>query len=246
MYEHTANSPYSAKDSVPAGRLAKNGDTPSPPPWPREKLLALGPAALSNTELLAILLRTGTVNMNILQFAQYVLDEAGGPRNLLASNYQALRKIKGLGDAKICSFLAAIEFARRHMQDTMQYGIELNRPAVVRDFCISLLSHEKVEKCLLLLVNTRHQLIHHEEASRGTLNQTAVYPREIAVTALQHNAWGVILAHNHPSGLAEPSLADIQLTQQLRKGLALLDIRLVDHIIVAAGAAISLAEQGKL
>ncbi|MGH8812931.1 MAG: JAB domain-containing protein, partial [Advenella sp.] len=90
------------------------------------------------------------------------------------------------------------------------------------------------------------QLIHHEEASRGTLNQTAIYPREIAATALRHNAWGVILAHNHPSGLAQPSLADIQLTQQLRRGLALLEIRLVDHIIVAGATAISLAELGKL
>ncbi len=213
---------------------------------PREKLLALGPSALSNTELLAILLRTGTASMNIMQFADYVLEQAGGPRNLLLSNYPSLRAIRGLGDAKICSFLAAIEFARRHMQDIMQYRVELNRPTVVRDFCVSLLSHEVVEKCLLLLVNTRHQLIHHEEASRGTLNQTAVYPREIAVTALRHNAWGVILAHNHPSGMSEPSPADIQLTQQLRRGLALLDIRLIDHIIVAGGVAISLAELGKL
>lgn len=228
-------------------------DTPSPCAatlqtslQPREKLLALGPCALSNAELLAILLRTGTASMNIMQFAQYVLDQAGGPRNLLLSHYQALRAIKGLGDAKICSFLAAVEFARRHMQDTMRYRMDLNCPSVVRDFCISLLSHEVVEKCLLLLVNTRHQLIHHEEASRGTLNQTAVYPREIAVTALRHNAWGVILAHNHPSGQTEPSLADVQLTQQLRRALALLDIRLVDHIIVAGGTAVSLAELGKL
>ncbi|PJX26670.1 hypothetical protein CAP48_09915 [Advenella sp. S44] len=213
---------------------------------PREKLLTQGAAALSNTELLAILLRTGTVNMNIMQFSRYVLEQAGGPRNLLLGNYHSLKQIKGLGDAKICSFLAAVEFARRHMQDTMQFHMELNRPAIVRDFCVSLLSHEVVEKCLLLLVNTRHQLIHYEEASRGTLNQTAVYPREIAATALRHNAWGVILAHNHPSGLAEPSLADIQLTQQLRRGLALLEIRLVDHIIVAGGTAISLAELGKL
>ena len=236
-----AISPDSVKDA-PAGCV----HTPACSLWPREKLLAQGAAALSNTELLAILLRTGTVNMNIMQFSRYVLEQAGGPRNLLLSNYQSLKQIKGLGDAKICSFLAAVEFARRHMQDTMQFHMELNRPAVVRDFCVSLLSHEVVEKCLLLLVNTRHQLIHYEEASHGTLNQTAVYPREIAATALRHHAWGVILAHNHPSGLAEPSLADIQLTQQLRRGLALLEIRLVDHIIVAGGTAISLAEQGKL
>ncbi len=241
MTAKNANYPDSVKDTT---------DAQITPPVsqmrPREKLLALGPSALSNTELLAILLRTGTANMNIMQFADYVLEQAGGPRNLLLSNYPSLRAIRGLGDAKICSFLAAIEFARRHMQDIMQYRVELNRPTVVRDFCVSLLSHEVVEKCLLLLVNTRHQLIHHEEASRGTLNQTAVYPREIAVTALRHNAWGVILAHNHPSGMSEPSPADIQLTQQLRRGLALLDIRLIDHIIVAGGVAISLAELGKL
>lgn len=241
MTQNNAKYPDSVKDTAGnAGVPAHSGLRP------REKLLAMGAAALSNTELLAILLRTGTASMNIMQFADYVLEQAGGPRNLLLSNYPALRSIKGLGDAKICSFLAAIEFARRHMQDIMRYHVELNRPAVVRDFCVSLLSHEVVEKCLLLLVNTRHQLIHHEEASRGTLNQTAVYPREIAATALRHNAWGVILAHNHPSGLPEPSLADIQLTQQLRRGLALLEIRLVDHIIVAGGMAISLAEQGKL
>ena len=241
MNPYTAIYPDSAKDTAHS--------TPTMPDdqlRPREKLLARGAAALSNTELLAILLRTGSAQMNIMQFSQYVLDQAGGPRNLVLSNYESLRKIKGLGDAKICSFLAAVEFARRHMQDTLQFHTELNRPAVVRDFCISLLSHEVVEKCLLLLVNTRHQLIHHEEASRGTLNQTAVYPREIAATALRHNAWGVILAHNHPSGLAQPSLADIQLTQQLRRGLALLEIRLVDHIIVAGATAISLAELGKL
>ncbi|AHG64414.1 RadC family protein [Advenella mimigardefordensis] len=237
----TAIYPDSAKDTALSA-----ASTPDRTLRPREKLLAQGPAALSNAELLAILLRTGSAQLSIMQFSQYVLEQAGGPRNLLLSNYQSLRKIKGLGDAKICSFLAAVEFARRHMQDTMQYHTVLDRPTVVRDFCISLLSHEVVEKCLLLLVNTRHQLIHYEEASRGTLNQTAVYPREIAATALRHHAWGVILAHNHPSGLAEPSLADIQLTQQLRRGLALLDIRLIDHIIVAGGGAISLAERGKL
>ncbi|MGX9936188.1 RadC family protein [Advenella kashmirensis] len=241
MNTYTAIYPDSAKDTTHSAPALPDGQL-----RPREKLLARGAATLSNIELLAILLRTGSAQMNIMQFSQYVLDQAGGPRNLLLSNYESLRKIKGLGDAKICSFLAAVEFARRHMQDTLQFHTELNRPAVVRDFCISLLSHEVVEKCLLLLVNTRHQLIHHEEASRGTLNQTAVYPREIAATALRHNAWGVILAHNHPSGLAQPSLADIQLTQQLRRGLALLDIRLVDHIIVAGATAISLAELGKL
>jgi DNA repair protein RadC len=241
MNPYTAIYPDSAKDTAHSAPTMPDDQL-----RPREKLLARGAAALSNTELLAILLRTGSAQMNIMQFSQYVLDQAGGPRNLLLSNYESLRKIKGLGDAKICSFLAAVEFARRHMQDTLQFHTELNRPAVVRDFCISLLSHEVVEKCLLLLVNTRHQLIHHEEASRGTLNQTAVYPREIAATALRHNAWGVILAHNHPSGLAQPSLADIQLTQQLRRGLALLEIRLVDHIIVAGATAISLAELGKL
>ncbi len=241
MNPYTAIYPDSAKDTAHSAPAMSDGQL-----RPREKLLARGAAALSNTELLAILLRTGSAQMNIMQFSQYVLDQAGGPRNLVLSNYESLRKIKGLGDAKICSFLAAIEFARRHMQDTLQFHTELNRPAVVRDFCISLLSHEVVEKCLLLLVNTRHQLIHHEEASRGTLNQTAVYPREIAATALRHNAWGVILAHNHPSGLAQPSPADIQLTQQLRRGLALLEIRLVDHIIVAGATAISLAELGKL
>ncbi|MHC8946834.1 DNA repair protein RadC [Advenella incenata] len=241
MNPYTAIYPDSAKDTAHSAPAMPDDQL-----RPREKLLARGAAALSNTELLAILLRTGSAQMNIMQFSQYVLDQAGGPRNLVLSNYESLRKIKGLGDAKICSFLAAVEFARRHMQDTLQFHTELNRPAVVRDFCISLLSHEVVEKCLLLLVNTRHQLIHHEEASRGTLNQTAVYPREIAATALRHNAWGVILAHNHPSGLAQPSLADIQLTQQLRRGLALLEIRLVDHIIVAGATAISLAELGKL
>lgn len=241
MNTYTAIYPDSAKDTASSAAPMPDGAL-----RPREKLLARGATALSNAELLAILLRTGSAQMNIMQFSQYVLDQVGGPRNLLLSNYESLRKIKGLGDAKICSFLAAVEFARRHMQDTLQFHTELNHPAVVRDFCISLLSHEVVEKCLLLLVNTRNQLIHHEEASRGTLNQTAVYPREIAATALRHNAWGVILAHNHPSGLAQPSLADIQLTQQLRRGLALLDIRLVDHIIVAGATAISLAELGKL
>lgn len=241
MNTYTAIYPDSAKDTT-----HKPAPMPDGALRPREKLLARGAAVLSNAELLAILLRTGSAQMNVMQFSHYVLDQAGGPRNLLLSNYQSLRKIKGLGDAKICSFLAAVEFARRHMQDTLQFHTELSRPAVVRDFCISLLSHEVVEKCLLLLVNTRHQLIHHEEASRGTLNQTAVYPREIAATALRHNAWGVILAHNHPSGLAQPSVADIQLTQQLRRGLALLEIRLVDHIIVAGATAISLAELGKL
>ena len=241
MKPHKANSPHSRKVFS-----STQAETAQFALFPREKLLAFGPGALSNAELLAILLRTGSADKDLLAFATDVLEEIGGPRNLLHSNYHKLRNIKGLGDAKICSLLAAVEFARRHMQDTMQFGIELDRPKIVRDFCISLLSHETVEKCLLLLVNTRHQLIHFDEISRGTVNQTAVYPREIAACALKHSAWGVILAHNHPSGLAEPSLADIQLTQQLRRGLALLDIRLLDHIIVAAGGALSLAEQGRL
>ncbi len=213
---------------------------------PRERLLRLGPAALTDAELLAIVLRTGIRGCNVLALAQRLLDHFGGLRALLGAEREQLSTAPGVGPAKAAQLIATLELARRSMAEDLSRGRTLDRPELMEAYCAAVLGHHRVEVCIALYFDNQLRLITTEEVSRGTLSQATVYPREIVRAALRHHAASVVLAHNHPSGLAEPSRADCELTRHLRKALALVDVRLVDHIIVAGKETVSLARLGKL
>lgn len=212
---------------------------------PRERLLQHGAAALGDAELLALLLRTGTAGRNVLVMAQEVLDACQGIAGLLHADARMLGQIKGLGGtAKRAELLAVMELARRAMAQQLQERTVLNHPTLVGNYLQLHLGHLPHECFAVLFLDSQHQLIQLETLFRGTLNQTSVYPREVALRALHHHAASVVLAHNHPSGQVQPSSADMALTRQLQQALALLDIRVLDHIIVARGQSLSMAEQG--
>ena len=211
---------------------------------PREKLLSHGPAALQDAELLAILLRTGTAGNGVLQMAQQLLDRFQGLGGLLRADGAALATVKGLGPAKRAELLAVLELARRTLAAEMARRPVFDSPQAVRDFLRLELAELGHEVFAVLFLDAQHRLIRFEPMFRGTLTQTSVYPREVVMRALHHHASGVILAHNHPSGGVQPSRADESLTQTLKAALALVDVRVVDHVIVAPGAALSMAEKG--
>lgn len=213
---------------------------------PRERLLRSGPTALSDAELLAIMLRTGHRQRPVLQLAQSLLEELGGLRGLLATDITQLQQYKGIGLAKACEILAMSEINKRALQQCLQMGPVMNRPQLVKDYCIARLGHLTIEHCIALYLDNQLHLITSEEVAKGTLTQASVYPRELVKSALKHHAAAIILAHNHPSGVRQPSDADLHLTQQLQRALSLVDIRLIDHLIVTAGYATSLAELGKM
>ncbi|MGB7420998.1 MAG: DNA repair protein RadC [Comamonas sp.] len=217
-----------------------------PDSQPREKLLARGAAALSDAELLAILLRTGIQGKGVLLLAQELLGREGfgGIAGLLNASSADLARIKGLGPAKRAELLAVMELARRALAEQLRERAVLDTPQAVRDYLQLHLGAQPHEVFALLLLDSQHRLIAFEELFRGTLTQTAVYPREVALRALHHGAASVVLAHNHPSGSLEPSRADEALTQTLKSALALIDVRVLDHIIVAPGGALSMAEKG--
>ncbi|MFP5472520.1 MAG: RadC family protein [Gammaproteobacteria bacterium] len=212
---------------------------------PREKLLARGPAALSDTELLALLLRTGLAGRHVLLLAQDVLDACGGIAGLLHADGEALRRIRGLGGtAKRAELLAVMELARRAMAQRLAERPAFETPDAVAQYLQLHLAHKPHEVFAVLFLDTRHHLLAMEELFRGTLAQTSVYPREVVQRALHHGAAAVVLAHNHPSGDVQPSRADQQLTDALKAALALLDIRVLDHVIVGPGRFLSMAQQG--
>lgn len=214
---------------------------------PREKLLARGPAALSDTELLALLLRTGLAGRHVLQLAQDVLDACGGIAGLLHADAEALRKVRGLGGtAKRAELLAVMELARRAMAQRLAERPAFETPDAVAQYLQLHLAHKPHEVFAVLFLDTRHHLLAMEELFRGTLAQTSVYPREVVQRALHHGAAAVVLAHNHPSGDVQPSRADLALTESLRAALALLDVRVLDHVIVGPGRFLSMAQQGLL
>lgn len=211
---------------------------------PREKLLARGPGALSDGELLALLLRTGIAGKHVLQLAQELLDRFGGIGGLLHTGADALKQIKGLGPAKRAEMVAVLELARRALAQQLQDKTVFESPQAVRDYLQLQLGARPHEVFAVLFLDSQNRLIGLEELFRGTLTQASVYPREIVLRALHHNASAVVLAHNHPSGVAEPSRADIELTRTLRSALALVDVRVLDHFIVTCHHATSLAELG--
>ncbi|MFN3829759.1 MAG: RadC family protein [Tepidimonas ignava] len=211
---------------------------------PREKLLARGPQALADAELLALLLRTGLRGQPVLQFAQALLAQHGGLRGLLQATPAQLARTKGLGPAKRAELLAVFELARRALAEGLRQRPVLDSPSAVADVLRLQLADRGHEVFAVLFLDNQHRLIALEELFRGTLDQTSVYPREVALRALHHGAAAVILAHNHPSGAAEPSAADVALTQRLRQALGLLDIRVLDHLVVTQGGCTSMAQRG--
>lgn len=213
---------------------------------PREKLLSHGPAALQDAELLAILLRTGTAGNGVLQMAQQLLDRFQGLGGLLRADGAALATVKGLGPAKRAELLAVLELARRTLAAEMARRPVFDSPQAVRDFLRLELAELGHEVFAVLFLDAQHRLIRFEPMFRGTLTQTSVYPREVLKRALALNAAAVILAHNHPSGVAEPSRADEFLTQSLKSALAMVDVRVLDHMVVGRGPVVSFAERGLL
>lgn len=213
---------------------------------PREKLLSHGPAALQDAELLAILLRTGTAGNGVLQMAQQLLDRFQGLGGLLRADGKALATVKGLGPAKRAELLAVLELARRTLAAEMVRRPVFDSPQAVRDFLRLELAELGHEVFAVLFLDAQHRLIRFEPMFRGTLTQTSVYPREVLKRALALDAAAVILAHNHPSGVAEPSKADEFLTQSLKTALQMIDVRVLDHFVVGRGPVVSFAERGLL
>lgn len=213
---------------------------------PREKLLARGTSALSDAELLAILLRSGLRGKGVLQLAQELLDRFSGLAGLLHTDAQALRQIKGLGPAKRAEVMAVLELARRALMQPLHNKPVFDSPQAVRQYLQLQLGARPHEVFAVMFLDSQHRLIALEEMFRGTLSQTSVYPREVVMRALSLHAAAVVLAHNHPSGSTQPSRADQALTQTLKSALALVDVRVLDHFVVTSAQTLSMAEQGLL
>ncbi|HET7671278.1 MAG TPA: DNA repair protein RadC [Burkholderiales bacterium] len=211
---------------------------------PRERLLTLGSGALSDAELVAVLLRTGVRGKSAVDLARELLGRYGGVTPMLEAG--DLEAVKGLGPAKRAQFAAAIELARRSLQEKLKASAALTSPQAVRDYLRLRLAARKEEVFLCIWLDAQHKAIDVQQAFTGTLTQTSVYPREIVKAALRYNAAAVIFAHNHPSGVAQPSQSDELLTRNLRDALALVEVKVLDHFIVAGHQAISFAERGLL
>lgn len=213
---------------------------------PRERLLAQGASALTDAELVAICLRTGVHGASAVDMGRDLLARHGGLAGLLAASPRDLARTRGIGMAKAALLTAVLELARRALREQMRAGVALTAPGAVRDYLRLTLGGRAHEAFLCLYLDAQHRVLGVEELSRGTLTQTSVYPREVVKAALAANAAAVIFAHNHPSGVAQPSQADELLTRQLKEALALVDIRVLDHFIVAGNQALSFAERGLL
>jgi DNA repair protein RadC len=223
---------------------------------PREKLLARGPGALSDAELLALLLRTGIKGKGVLQMADELLhikkdsatfnkDEGfDGISGLLHATADDLKRVKGLGPAKRAELVAVLELARRAMAQQLKARAVFETPDAVKHYLQLHLAARPYEVFAVLFLDVQNRLLAMEELFRGTLTQTSVYPREVVLRALHHQACAVVLSHNHPSGTVTPSRADEALTHTLKAALALVDVRVIDHIIVGQGEALSMAERG--
>lgn len=213
---------------------------------PREKLLQRGAASLSDAELLAIFLRTGVVGKSAVDLARDLLDRFGSLTKLFATGEKDFCDIHGMGQAKFVQLQAVVEMARRALREEMQSGDALNSPRAVREYLQLLLRTRPQEVFVAIFLDAQHRVIASEELFQGTLTQTSVYPREVVKRALHHNAAALIFAHNHPSGVAEPSQSDRLLTDALRNSLQLVDVRVLDHFIVAGAGCLSFAEKGML
>jgi len=220
-------------------------------PWPcaghpRERLAAHGPASLSDAELVALMLRTGVAGRPAVDIAHELLVRFGRISRLLAAPVPDIAAVAGVGAARAAQFAAALELARRSLWEETQARDSLASPMAVRGYLRLRMQHLGHEVFWAVFLDAQNRVIAAEELFRGTLTQTSVYPREVVKQALAHNAAGVILAHNHPSGVAEPSVQDQALTRSLAESLALVDVKVLDHFIVAPGACLSFAERGLL
>ena len=211
---------------------------------PREKLLKNGAANLSDSELLAIFLRTGMIGKSAVDLARELLKRFGGLTGLFSADQATFCAVPGMGPAKYAQLQAVLEIARRALEEKLKSGDAMNSPKSVRDYLRLSLQAKKHEIFVGIFLDAQNRTIASEELFSGTLTQTSVYPREVMKRALHHNAAAVIFAHNHPSGVAEPSHADEILTQTLKQALALIDVKVLDHFIVGNGAAMSFAERG--
>ena len=213
---------------------------------PRERLLQKGAEALSDAELLAIFLRTGVVGKSAVDLARELVTTFGNLTALFAASEKEFCSIHGLGQAKYVQLQAVLEMARRALHEEMKMGDALNSPRAVRDYLQLLLRGREQEVFMVVFLDAQHRTLAAEELFHGTLTQTSVYPREVVKRALHYNAAAVVLAHNHPSGVAEPSQSDRMLTDALKQALALVDVRVLDHFIVAGAGCVSFAERGML
>lgn len=213
---------------------------------PREKLVARGAQALSDPELLAVLLGSGTRGRSAVEVARDLITHFGSLRDLLNADRRVSRQRLGLGPARYAAIQASMELGRRYLMETMRTGPALHAPEATRRFLVAQLRDRQYEVFCCLYLDTRYRLIAFEELFRGTVDNAGVHPREVLRQTLFHNATAVILAHNHPSGVLEPSPADQHITRRLKSVLALVDVRVVDHLIVGDGACFSFSEHGLL
>jgi DNA repair protein RadC len=213
---------------------------------PREKLLASGPGTLSDTELLALFMGTGCNGLNVIESAHMLLKDHGPLRMLLDLDATKLKKLPALGPARACKLVAALELANRHLRAQLDRGDSLRDPAAAARYFKQRLRSRPTEVFAALFLDIRNRTLAYEELFTGTIDAAAVYPREVVRRALLHNAVGVIVSHNHPSGSAEPSAADRQITHHLQQALDLVGIRLLDHVVVGEGTPVSMAERGWL
>lgn len=211
---------------------------------PREKLLELGAASLTDAELLAIFLRTGLPGLSAVDLARNLLASQGGLSALFAADQTQFCRSKGLGVAKYVQLQAVLEMSRRYLLDELRTGPALTSPGDARQFLLAQLRSLKHEVFACIWLDNQHRVLAYEPLFNGTIDGAAVYPREVVRTALHHNAAAAILAHNHPSGVAEPSQADRQITDRLVQSLGAIDVRVLDHMVVGAGVVVSFAERG--
>ena len=211
---------------------------------PREKLLCRGPNSLSDAELLAIFLRTGIKGMNVIELADYLLSDFGSLRKLFSCSQDEFCQHKGLGQAKFVQLQAVLEMSRRYLAETISKGEAISRPQDTKMYLSSRLRDKEREVFFILYLDSQHHIIADEILFEGTINSASVYPREVVKKSLFHNATAIIVAHNHPSGIVEPSSADKNITNRIADALALVDIRLLDHFIVGDKEVLSFAERG--
>jgi len=213
---------------------------------PREKLLRRGAAALSDAELLAIFLRTGCAGKSAVDLARQLLTRFGGLRTILEADERQFCAAEGLGPAKYSQLQAVLEMSQRHLAELLISGQVFESPAAVKSYLTQQLRHKQQEVFVALWLDNQHRLLRYEELFHGTIDGASVYPREVVKAALAENAAAVVFAHNHPSGVAEPSQADRKITERLQQALSLVDIRLLDHLVVGEGRVESFAERGWL
>ncbi|OGB24755.1 MAG: hypothetical protein A3I66_24620 [Burkholderiales bacterium RIFCSPLOWO2_02_FULL_57_36] len=213
---------------------------------PRERLIRHGPQALSDAELLAVFLRVGVTGKSAVDLGRDMVGHFGSLNGLFAATLNDFSAVNGLGPAKFAQLQAVLELARRALGEQLQAGITLNSPQAVKQYLQLLLGSKPYESFAVLFMDVKNRMINSQELFRGTLTHTSVYPREVVKAALSHNAASIIFAHNHPSGTPEPSSADQTLTQALKQALALVDVRVLDHFIVAGRHVYSFAEHGQI